>query len=51
VAALGRERFRPDPEERRLLVGYGNLADPLVSEAVTVLADVIRQAVDSGNRI
>jgi GntR family transcriptional regulator / MocR family aminotransferase len=37
-------RFEPDPDEHRLQVGYGNLADARVGEAVTVLADVIRQA-------
>jgi GntR family transcriptional regulator / MocR family aminotransferase len=37
-------RFQPDPQELRLQVGYGNLADTLVDEAVTVLADVIRHA-------
>jgi GntR family transcriptional regulator / MocR family aminotransferase len=36
-------RFQPDPEESRLQVGYGNLADSLVGEAVTVLAEVIHQ--------
>jgi GntR family transcriptional regulator / MocR family aminotransferase len=37
-------RFEPDPDEHRLQVGYGNLADARVGEAVAVLADVIRQA-------
>jgi GntR family transcriptional regulator / MocR family aminotransferase len=36
-------RFRPDPEESLLQVGYGNLADLLVGEAMAVLADVIRR--------
>jgi GntR family transcriptional regulator/MocR family aminotransferase len=36
-------RFQPDPEEFRLQVGYGNLADHLVGEAVAVLVDVIRR--------
>lgn len=35
--------MRPDPAESRLQVGYGNLADALVDEAVAVLADVIRR--------
>lgn len=37
-------RFQPDPEESLLQVGYGNLADLLVGEAVAVLADVIRRS-------
>ena len=36
-------RFEPDPAESLLQVGYGNLADPLVGEAVAVLAGIIRE--------
>jgi GntR family transcriptional regulator / MocR family aminotransferase len=41
---IGDTRLLPDPDEFRLMVGSGNLSDPLVEEAVAVLADVIRQA-------
>jgi GntR family transcriptional regulator / MocR family aminotransferase len=34
-------RLEPNPAERRVQIGYGNLADPLVAEAISVLADVI----------
>lgn len=43
-------RFEPDPAERRLQIGYGNLADPLVTEAVAVLADVIHDSAATANR-
>lgn len=42
-------RFEPDPAERRLQIGYGNLADPLVTEAISVLADVIHSPTGRGN--
>jgi GntR family transcriptional regulator / MocR family aminotransferase len=45
---IGESRFRPDPDEFRLLVGYGNLADSLVDEAVAVLAEVIRRVTRQG---
>jgi GntR family transcriptional regulator/MocR family aminotransferase len=37
-------RFLPDPQEFRITVGYGNLADAVVDEAVAVLARLVRQA-------
>jgi GntR family transcriptional regulator/MocR family aminotransferase len=36
-------RFQPEPGEHRLMLGYGNLNDAVVDEAVTVLAEVIRR--------
>jgi len=36
-------RFQPDPGEFRLQIGYANLSDSLVEEAVAVLAGVIRE--------
>jgi GntR family transcriptional regulator/MocR family aminotransferase len=42
--------FEPDPAERRLQVGFGNLTDSLVGEAVTVLAGVIRDAAAAQER-
>jgi GntR family transcriptional regulator / MocR family aminotransferase len=36
-------RFRPEPGESRLMLGYGNLNDTVVDEAVAVLAEVIRR--------
>lgn len=41
-------RVEPDPAERRIQIGYGNLADPLVTEAVAVLADVIHSPAAHG---
>jgi GntR family transcriptional regulator/MocR family aminotransferase len=35
--------LEPHPRDRRLQIGYGNLADSLVSEAVSVLAGIIRR--------
>ena len=40
-------RFRPEPDEFRLQIGYGNLNDSLVEEAVAVLGEVIRQVRDN----
>jgi hypothetical protein len=37
-------RFESAPAENRLMLGYGNLNDSVVDEAVAVLAEVIRQA-------
>jgi GntR family transcriptional regulator/MocR family aminotransferase len=34
-------RFRPDPGKPGLLLGYGNLNDPVVDQAVAVLAEII----------
>jgi hypothetical protein len=36
-------RFRPEPGESGLMLGYGNLNDAVVDEAVAVLAEVIRR--------
>ena len=36
-------RFRPDPGKPGLLLGYGNLNDPVVEEAVAVLAEIIKR--------
>jgi GntR family transcriptional regulator/MocR family aminotransferase len=35
--------LEPEPREPRLLLGYGNLNDNVVDEAVAVLADIIRR--------
>lgn len=40
-------RFVPDPHELLLQIGYGNLADSLVDEAVAVLARLVRQVIPS----
>ena len=37
--------FVPDPAECRIRVGYGNLADSVVDEAVAVLARLVRQVI------
>jgi hypothetical protein len=37
-------RFESAPAENRLMLGYGNLNDSVVDEAVAVLAEVIRRA-------
>jgi hypothetical protein len=34
-------RFCPDPGKPGLLLGYGNLNDPVVDQAVAVLAEII----------
>jgi GntR family transcriptional regulator / MocR family aminotransferase len=36
-------RFRPDPGQPGLLLGYGNLNDSVIEQAVAVLAEVITQ--------
>jgi GntR family transcriptional regulator/MocR family aminotransferase len=44
VANLDRYRALPEPSEPGLVLGYGNLADQVVSEAVRVLAGAIERA-------
>jgi GntR family transcriptional regulator / MocR family aminotransferase len=44
LADINHLRFEPDPRESRLQVGYSNLADTLVDEAVSVLAEAIRRS-------
>ena len=43
VSDLDDMRFQPDPDAPALLLGFSNLSDSVVDEAVAVLADVIRQ--------
>ncbi|HEY9245028.1 MAG TPA: PLP-dependent aminotransferase family protein [Streptosporangiaceae bacterium] len=45
LGTLDALRLVPDPGAPGLLLGYGNLSDRLVDEAVTVLAEVLRQTV------
>jgi hypothetical protein len=45
LGTLDALRLVPDPGAPGLLLGYGNLSDRLVEEAVTVLAEVLRQTV------
>ncbi|MBW9095017.1 PLP-dependent aminotransferase family protein [Microbacterium jejuense] len=45
---IRRYRLSPDaPAPERLVLGYGNLADPLVDEAVRLLAQVVREQTES----
>jgi GntR family transcriptional regulator/MocR family aminotransferase len=41
IADLDRFRMRPDPAQPGLVLGYGNLADSVAGEAVSVLADIV----------
>jgi GntR family transcriptional regulator/MocR family aminotransferase len=43
VYNLDEMRFQPDPDAPAILVGYSNLTDAVVDEAVAVLAGVVRQ--------
>lgn len=42
ICQVGSTRFVHDPDDNRLLVGYANLNDSLVVEAVEVLAQAVR---------
>jgi len=42
VTDLDRYRAEPDPDHPGLVLGYGNLADSVATEAISVLAGVIR---------
>jgi GntR family transcriptional regulator / MocR family aminotransferase len=44
VGSIDELRISPDPARPALMLGYGNLNDNVVDEAVTVLADVIAGA-------
>jgi GntR family transcriptional regulator/MocR family aminotransferase len=37
-------RLQPDPARPGLLLGYGNLDDKVVDEAVAILSDLVLQA-------
>ncbi|HEY9310050.1 MAG TPA: PLP-dependent aminotransferase family protein, partial [Microbacterium sp.] len=46
---LRRYRVSPDvPAPERLVLGYGDLADPLVDEAVRLLGDAVREVAARG---
>jgi hypothetical protein len=44
LGTLDKLRLVPDPGAPGLLLGYGNLSDRLVDEAVAVLAGILGQA-------
>ncbi len=48
VYNLDNMRFHPDPRAPALLIGYSNLTDSMVEEAVEVLAAVIRAVARAG---
>lgn len=43
VCDLDEMRLHPDPDAPALLLGYSNLTDPVVEDAIAVLASVIRK--------
>ena len=43
LGTLDKMQLVPDPDAPGLLLGYGNLSDRLVDEAVAVLADILSQ--------